>query len=75
MAAAGQSEKMGITDINQCLLDIYGNQTVRCEQSDALSGAFQQWWQWHERQTMFRMVVQIFISATCSLLFIAGKKA
>jgi len=43
MAAEGQSEKMGITDINQCLLNVYGNQTVRREQSDALTGAFQQW--------------------------------
>jgi len=35
---------------------------------------FQQLQQQHERQAMFQMAMQIFMSAACRLLFITGKK-
>ena len=43
-----------------------------CEHTEAVGGAFQQWWQWCEREVM---TMQIFMRAACRLLFITGRNA
>ena len=37
------AEKMAPMDIHRCLLNIYGDQPVRCEHSETVGGAFQEW--------------------------------
>ena len=46
-----------------------------CEYSETVGGAFQQWWQQHERQATFWKAMQIFTSSTCRHLFMAAKNA
>jgi len=53
-----------LTETKQCL----------CEHSEVVvGGAFQQWWQWHERQAMFWSAMSISTGAAHRFFFITGE--
>jgi len=64
-------EKMAPTDIHQCLLNVDGKQRV------AVSTV--RWWMVHfssgDSDCGSPLLVQIFTSMECTLLFIAGENA
>ena len=65
-------KKIAPADIQRCLLNVYGDQTVGVS-SEAVGGAIQQWRKQCEGQAMSPVAMQIFMSTKCRLLSIAGE--
>ena len=64
-------EKMSHIDINQCLLNISGDQTVDVSTLRLWEVCFRN----DNRDYVSPLLEQIFLSMACRLLFIAGKNA